>query len=66
MSASPIFSQKHYEKMIAGLRMLAEPHDRIIAADVVSRDFLNDNPGFFKRPLFMAQVMETENETPKT
>ena len=60
MSASPMFTQKHYEKMIEGLRKLVAPHERMIAADAVSRVFMNDNPGFFKRGVFLDAVMTEE------
>jgi hypothetical protein len=53
----PVFTQKHYEHMIEGLRKEAEPHDRILAAEILCRVFAQDNPKF-KPAMFMAQVMD--------
>jgi EAL domain-containing protein (putative c-di-GMP-specific phosphodiesterase class I) len=61
----PVFTQKHYEHLIAGLHLVPALHDRIIAAEILCRIFQTDNPKF-KPALFMAQAMETGNETPET
>lgn len=53
----PVFTQKHYEYMIEGLRKEAAIYERIIAAEILCRVFKQDNPKF-KPAMFMAQVME--------
>jgi len=57
MSASPTFSQKHYEYMQTALRNMWQvpPSEKQIAAEILCRVFEQDNPRF-KRQIFLRQV----------
>jgi hypothetical protein len=67
MSTSPLFTQKHYEHIIAELRQESAIQERLITAEFLCRVFQNENPKF-KPAMFMALVMaeEDQHETPKT